>query len=289
MAKGDKLISLSALNIVTHPHSPEQYIELFRELEPNKSTTKMYGQHHGILSKIDINENQGYILGKLYRFTEINQARPWIDTIEAQQMVDQDGKPIQLVESNFKPNSREIWFVFIIKHHRLVFDSRYVAPISMKNFFENIISSTNFSKISKENVSISIEQSEESLDELLKMEFIKNITFLINKPNPDELESIENELKDRLENLNADRMTESIESKNSINPDNRLKSMMKVARSNGYVTIKGRHEGKLIKESTEAHPIKEPKTYNENETTYISALVAHAAVFVKEIMDKMKS
>lgn len=290
-----KNLTLSAINVVQHPHSKERYIDLFKELNKNKNGIKILGQYYGQLSNIDINIEEGYIQGEIYRYTEINKNAPWLNIIEHSQILDEEGKPKLLVEEHFKPNSKKIYFYFIIKHHRLVFDKKEISPKFIKNFFENLIANTNISKkldINKQSIKITVEQSAESLEKILELHHINKIDLVIHRPNPDDLsDDLENGMKLRLENMNADTYMETIKSEHSsIEPDEILKKYMNVARSNGKVEVRGRNEaGKSITESTESHPLEVKTSYNQNIETYITAFKNHAFVLVSGIMDKIRS
>jgi len=291
MAKGrDINIALGALNIVLKKHSDENYISLLEQAFKHSYPVKVFGQYHAIPSKLDINREEGYIFGKLYRFTDINENQAWIDTKKVTEIRDEDGKPIPQVDKDLKPNSKEIYFVFIIKNHRLVFDQKFIATSSMKGFFENLFKDSILRDISKSDINITIEQSEENLEQILKIKHISEIELEINRPNPDDISSLEGSVKARLTNMNADQFTQQIKSKeSSIKPDKDFTQMMKVAISNGVVKAKGINEaGKKIFESTLSHPLKVFKTYNTEQTTYYDALKTYAIDLVESIIDRMK-
>jgi hypothetical protein len=88
-----KNLTLSAINIVQHPHGKQRYINLFKELNKNKNGIKISGQYYGQLNRIEINTEEGYILGKIYRYTEINKNAPWLNIKENSQILDEDGNP----------------------------------------------------------------------------------------------------------------------------------------------------------------------------------------------------
>ncbi len=290
-----KNLTLSAINIVQHPHGKQRYINLFKELNKNKNGIKISGQYYGQLNRIEINTEEGYILGKIYRYTEINKNAPWLNIKENSQILDEDGNPKALVEEHLKPNSKEIYFYFIINNHRLVFDKGVISPKFIKNFFENLISNTEFPKeidINKQSIKITIEQSAESLEKILKLHHINKIDLVINRPNPDDFyDDLENGMKLRLERMHADMYMQTIKSEHaSIEPDDILKKYMDVARSNGKVEVRGRNEsGKSVTESTEYHPLEVKTSYNQNIETYLNAFKSRAFVLVSDIMKKIRS
>lgn len=291
----NKNLTLGAINIVQHPHSAERYVNLFKQLSENKSSIKILGQCYGSFSRIEVNLEEGYILGKIYKFTEINKNAPWLNLKEHSQILDEEGKPKALVEEHIKPNSKEVFFYFIIKNHRLVFDRKAISAKSIKNFFDSLILNTDISEefdINKKSINITIEQSAESLEEILKLHHINKIDLVIHRPNPDDLyEDLENGIKQRLQNMDADIFSQTFKSEQaSIRPDDELKRYMHVARSNGKVEIRGKNEdGKSVIESTESHPLEVKTSYNEKLENYLTAFKNRAFVLVSDIMEKIRS
>lgn len=281
-------LNLSAINIVQHPHSAKKYIELFEEINKTPKIVPIFGSFKGLISNIEINKSEGYIFVKFFRFTDINPNSPWLNTNNKNQVVDQDGNAVQLVEEHFKPNSKEIYFYFVIKNHRLVFDTKLITARSMKSFLENLIKGTTFTNINKEDVKVTIEQSAESLEEILQLYHISKIDLLINRPNPDDLsQSFENSVKKRLENMEASSYEQVVKSDSvGIKPDKELKDYMTVARSNGQVDVKGIDEhGNTKTESTANHPFEAKLSYNDDEETYLEALKNRTFLVVNKIMD----
>ncbi|PLY08374.1 MAG: hypothetical protein C0625_01950 [Arcobacter sp.] len=290
----EKILKLGAINIVQHPHTEEkqEYIELFEEIAKNPIPTKIRGQYYGLIDKVEVNRKEGFIFGKFYRYTNINKNSPWLNIKEKSPIVDDDGKAVQQVEDHIKPNLKEIYFYFIIKNHRLVFDSKIISPNSIKEFLRNVISNTDFKNIKRESVNITVEQSAESLDEILNMYFISQIDLIIDRPNPDDISpNLETGVKRRLENMEADSYQQVIKSDHSsIKPDKELKDYMGVARSNGSVNVKGKDEtGKSISESTESHSLEVKTSYNDGEETYLGAFKSRAFIVVSDIMEKLRN
>ncbi len=291
MAKGKDIhIEITALNIVLKKHSDDNYIGLLEQAFEHKFPVQVFGQYYAIPANLEVNKEEGYIFGKFYRFTNINENQAWLDTKKVSEIRDEEGKPIPQVGKALKPNSKEIYFVFIIKNHRLVFDSKYIAPSSMKNFFINLFKDATLKNISKSEINITIEQAEESLEEILKIKYISEIELEINRPNPDDISSLEGEVKARLTNMNADKLSQQINSaEKNLKPDETFQQMMKVAISNGLVKAKGLNEaGKKVVESTLSHPLKVLKTYNTEQTTYVNALITYAFDIVSNIMSRMR-
>jgi hypothetical protein len=291
----NKSLKLSALNIVLDPHTPEKYLELFDKSFSSNKSIKIWGQYYGFPSRIErvVDEDGDVILqGKFYRYTEIDTSKPWLDVSESRLLVDDHGNAIAQIDEYKKPNSVEIFFIFIAKHHRLVFDASKISHNSMKTFMENLFRQSVFDTIRPEDIAITIEQSDESIDEIINMYHISKLEININKPNPDDFGdvSLEQSVKSRLVNMNSDSLKEEYKSKNeSITPDERTMQLMKVSQSNGHVYAKGKNiNGKSIEESTREHPLIVTKTYNPNSSTYIDAMKSFAINLVDNIISKYK-
>lgn len=287
-----KKLNLSVLNIVLHPHTHNKYIELLKEAFSCAKSIKIRGQYYGLpISIKEINEEEGYILGKFYRYTEIDKSKPWLDVNNASLILDDDGKAIPQVDDSKKPNSTEIFFVFLIRNHRLVYESNLISPNSIKDFFTNLFSQIKFTSIKNNEITINIEQSHESIEEILKMYTINDLIIKIHKPNPDDISSMEDRIQTLLNNVQADEYKEEYTTKNkTIVPDKDIKQKMLVAKSNGSVYAKGISiDGKIIKESTDEHPLIETKEYNTDNFTYIDALKNLSIIVVDNIMEKLRN
>lgn len=286
--KKNKQLKLSVLNIVLHPHTQKKYIELLKKSFSCKKSIQIRGQYYGLpMPIIEINNDEKYIIGKFYRYTEIDKNKPWLDIDKASLIVDDDGNAIPQIDDSKKPNSTEIFFIFSIKHHRLVYESNLISPRSIKKFFDNLFSQVKFDTIKNSDITINIEQSHESIEEILKMYSINELSIKIHKPNPDDIASMEDTIQTLLNNAQA----EEYSTKNrTITPTQEIKQKMIVAKSNGSVFAKGKTiDGKSISESTDEHPLIETKEYNTDDFTYLGALKNLSLVVIDNIMDKLKN
>ena len=283
------IMDLAVINIVIKNHSEEKYIKFLETAFNYKYPVHIFGHYNGLPASIEVKLDEGCIVGKFFRFTDINEHQAWLDTNKGSEIRDEHGNPIPQIENNLKPNSKAIYFVFIIKNHRLVFDTGNIAISSMYNFLKNLFQDVKVDGILKEDINLTIEQSQETIAQIKKIYSINQIDIDINRPNPDDIRSLEGIFKARLENMHADSMHEEFRSKDGgIKPDKELEQLMRIATSNGKVVARGYDStGKRIQESTESHPLKERKLYNTDDTTYLSALKVFAFDIVGKIMESM--
>jgi hypothetical protein len=73
----DKILKLSALNIVLHPHSKDGYKSLIIDAFNVKRSIKMKSGYFGLPVPIEqVNIEDDYIVGKFYRYMEIDINKP---------------------------------------------------------------------------------------------------------------------------------------------------------------------------------------------------------------------
>lgn len=282
-----KKIKIGILNITLQPHSNGKYIKLFKDVFSSKTPIKIRGHYYGIVSILELNEEKKYFIGRFYRYTHIDKNEPWIDVSTTKQIVDKDGNPIPQIDESIQPNSKAIDFVFSVEDHRLIFDVKDIAHNSIKQFFENLFTT----KKQKNSVTITVEQSSESLDEILSIYKLDKLEFFINKPNPDDISKLDGDIKQRLSKLNASQMRESYitDEYSSLKPDDELRQLLLLAISNGGVTTKGKdEEGKTILNSSENHPLEIVKGYNLKESTYLDALKTFGIEVISDIKSRLR-
>ncbi|OGU16789.1 MAG: hypothetical protein A2076_07180 [Geobacteraceae bacterium GWC2_53_11] len=273
MAK-DLKMTIGAINIKIHPHSPEKYIELFEELVNMKRRVPIRGDIYGSLSTfnfLDVNDKVKGFKGYIFKYLNINPNEPWFD-VEQQKVVE----PMQQVEvlKTLKPHFSFFMFYFIPKKHRVFFttyyDSKSISPNSIAKFFTNLFYHPDIiSKFGE--VDVIVEPSIDGLERIFAINTLEKLELVVTKPNPDDHEEEEQKLLRRLGNIKAKRLKQEYvsESRESIQPDNDLRVLSKIAASNGYVYASGKDlAGKHVEESTQLHPFQENLWYSRDENAH---------------------
>lgn len=193
---------------------------------------------------------------------------------------DGDLAPIQVPE-HLKPGFRRYNFVFLPKKHRLFFETRTsegrtIGPTVAQRVFEKLLNQ----KPLMERFGMAEvipEPQREALARILKMHRLDWLELFITRPNPDDAGGeTEREVLKRLQEQNAKSHTEQYHAVNgeTLKPDARTQSLARVANSNGYVSGRGRDsDNKVIRESTQNHPLRYPVKYNENQQSGIAVLI----------------
>lgn len=120
-------ISLAILNIVTHPHTPKLYADLFlRAFREHRKPFKLRGDYYGLVQScfpIDPGDPEAGLEGDLIRFLQIKTDEPWFNLEKVDVASDVEMKAIHIPE-HLKPHSQRLRYVFYPKPHRLVYIER---------------------------------------------------------------------------------------------------------------------------------------------------------------------
>lgn len=269
---------MSALNIVTHPHSPATYVQLFEDLAAMKNVVKVHGDTAILMSPyitaIDGDKTKGFT-GLLYKFFDLNKDTDWADVNNVAVATDEQKKEI-VIPDNLKPHLQAISFVFYPSDHILFFDSKgkqrsklgkgdtNLSPRILKKYFEKYFQ--NDTIVEKyQTLQVHIIPGEEDIEKMLRIPLIKSVELIINLPNNDDLQSYENEYKNNLAAKNVTRKTiEYVGPQLLIDDD--IKKEALVAAHNGRLTVRGKDEfNKPYKKSTSNAAFNEPYEVKDTE------------------------
>ena len=286
----NKSIVLSVLNITLHEHDTDKYIKLLQFIRRNQIKVRYHGDRHAMIGHLGRpKEDKEYLTGQILTFVELDPADQWLNTQTNKPAEDEDLESIQIPE-HLKPGMRMYNFAFFPKKHRLVFESRSaegfsLGPESARRIFE-------FFQKSQRVMStfgpgeVTIEPSREALSKVLGIAQLKSLSIFITRPNPDDNQTTEEIVKERLERQNLKSLEENLkaESGKSIEPDEETVSLAQVAESNGYVNGSGKDDqGAPINESTKDHPMKERTKYDPQTQTGFDAFLNKAVQIVLSI------
>ncbi len=286
-------LRIGILNIVTHPHSPENYINLFKDTFLMKRPAKIRGNHWGIIGSQYIGNyhngklaSQGpeigtIIFGTIYRYLNIDGKGPWLDLNEMAPLeIKENAEP--LIPDNLKPNMRDTTYIFFPYSHKMIFDLSKFSHQTMRALIFHLFCQKrivdNFNM-----VDVHVVAKSESIRKILAAHRISNLEIDISLPNGDDLGELEQAFKDRLENQNADRYHEKIKSrhKEGIKPDKETRAAMKLALQNGKVEAITYNEQNQKKElSTEKHPFEHRLYYSPKTENRLDAMLKASAAIL---------
>lgn len=277
MPRKRKLL-VGVLNIKIHPHSPERYVELFRDIFEAANSVQIRGNDWGTpgwISENITNQPLEGLNGQFYKFLNIDPRDPWFDQSrrEVIEIEGEDAEPP--VPSHLKPNLHKIRFAFFPKKHRFFYDTDRFTPLVARKFLRGLFDSPDI--VSKYGyVDVEIVSSKEVIERLLAIPSKTKLEIRVSLPNPDDTSEEEQRVLDRLRNQNAKRVDEIYTGtkEDGLIPDADTIMLMRVATSNGYVKATGYEQGKKIDFSTLQHPLLEPEYYNPDTTSRRDALLS---------------
>lgn len=287
-----KSYEISAVNVVLHPHTPELYIELFKDILASQQVVKVRGLTALMLGSCtsfsSADNSLNGLKGKVFKFLKLDTKEPWFDTNQQKPADPKDKESIKIPE-HLKPHLEEYEYIFIPKEHKLLFVSKIngkgLSPAFLTDFLKKVTQLPAFSKY--KSIEFTVIPEIDVLQQFFNLKRIKTISFKINRPNPDDLESVEEAVLKKLQEQNIRQYTTTIKeaTNDGINPSEITKQLMEVASHNGEVEAKGNNaSGQLIELSTKKHPLKEKEFWSEGFGTLSENLISAAPKILKQIM-----
>lgn len=231
------------------------------------------GTEHLVLTKfgktVPADDKMGFggIIGK---FTDIPKDADWLDT-DTLQTADDDQLSDIVIPSNLKPNYQAFRFGLFEKDHLITFevysDGNTLSSFQVNKFFKKLSKNR---KITDEfgRVEMDVIPDYDQLDRILESDDLRSITMDIRTPNPDDFGADQfKRTEERLKELNAERelITLTAPRGKSLNIDDVVKSLARVAAENGSVSGKIFENGLTVPVSTDEHPLEERDTYDSEE------------------------
>lgn len=196
-----KKLSYSALNIVSHPHTPKTYTQMFFDLKSEDLAFKLRGDTYATIVHINYQDksiSNSPILGEIVKYTNINKDANWYDMNSQDIAGEHDLLKIKSLPDYLKPNMSKFSFIFYPENHLLVFETLYegqrFSPNYAQSLFEKLFNSPKFAdKYGVVNVTVVPET--DVIDNVLSLSGIKYLRMITNLPNPDSLVKTEGKVK----------------------------------------------------------------------------------------------
>jgi hypothetical protein len=288
-----KTLTIAALNVVLPaPHRSSRYTDLWKAAVAFRDPVKLRGDTGGLIGTARLRnagERDEHIVGDLFKFVNIDFDGKWLD-LDTGRAADPDavGRQVRIPE-NLRPNLRSLPYVFFPRLHRLAFVSHLdqknsITPGMARSLVEQCLRRTDVLEVFGK-VEVTVEPDRETLRRIFAMPKLKKLRIEVSPPNA--LADVERRLFKSMDDQNADRFVQELESKrhDGLKPSSEVRQVAEVAQSNGVVTAKGVNEDdRVVELSTEDHPHQEKLVYNPNLTTAMDALVERAADVVRRLV-----
>lgn len=265
-----RTVKLGAFNIVTHPHSPANYLELFKQGRLLRQPIKVWGETYGILASVYHplgTENSTVITGEVFTFLQLDASLNWFDIIRGEEATDAQVDQVK-IPTELRPHLRKIRYVLFPEDHLFVYtveDATYgaISPTPMKNFLERLLNDNRLLEKTKfQLVDVRLVQDRKALTAILKTVTLERLEIMVRRPNPgdtpgDAEQMVEQEMME--EELEELEIIKKASKEGGIKPNKRTLQYMEAAETNGYVKAKGiSKNGEKREFNTQLSPLIEP-------------------------------
>jgi hypothetical protein len=269
-----KRIVLGEINIVSHPHTPQDYIDTFSALYEKRVRALYHGQRYieiGRIKKCDDERLPEAITGQFFVFSKVNFDDPWLNINKNDAATDEELEEIN-IPSHLVPEFRFFRFIFEPKRHRLYFEKSTVGrhnlspkalALALNKMFADPAVSKKFDEISAFVVS-----DVSSVERMLKLNKLRKLFIRVHRPNADD-EDFEHALFAQMngENVGTREMTLiKAPGFHTILPSSFTQKLAKLAAKMGLVEAWGKDEqGAPIREDSASHPVEHNVVFPEGE------------------------
>lgn len=287
----DRTFRVGVMNIVIHPHTAQKYADLWRMAYRSRKPVDLRGKFKGLIgSHHPVNSDNPLdgIQGEIYKFFDLDPDSPWFDLESAKKAEQEDVNQIR-IPAKLKPDLVLFNYVFFPKVHKLVYEAKTtsgkgLSPGSMEKMLSNLFSN---SRIQEEfgTVEVTAVPRRNSLQTLYKIYRLSSLIIDLRKPNADDFSKLERRYMKRLEDMKARRLQETIvaERGQNLEPDDEVKQLAEVAKSNGEVIAHGADaDGMPVIKSTRAMPMIEAVSYDPDNSDAKSAILQKANEIVND-------
>ncbi len=249
MKNGMTKISLGALNITKHPHSPEDYLRHFQEAcriqRERREGVKIRGDIYGMIGAclpIDENDPLNGVEGNLFTYLEIGRAA-WSNIDKGKPLSEAQLEAIiNGLPPDDKPNFKSFRYIFYPRFHLFVFMTSWERHSFSPKFAETLIAGTLNSPSVMDNgfrnVEVTICQSMENVERLLSSKNLISLEIIYTRPNPDDQGVMEKMYEERMARVKAIRNTQTFESgggNERLAPDDEMWGSARLAAKYGEV------------------------------------------------------
>lgn len=284
MARKQK-IAVCALNVVIHEEDKRDYKKLLKICASKHDVIPFNKTHAACL--IGVNDaftpSGTFLFGLVFKF--VNVRPPYFDTRNISLLLDEEGKPKNIIDPQIKANTLDINFCFFEPEHRIFVDTRNITPKMAKEFFEKIFKNEDVINEFGQ-IDISLHSTKEYIEEILRIPALRSLDIFVHRPNPTSLNRYDFDVEESLREQNSESLQHRLTTRgSSISPNELTKNFMNAARNNGRVIGRGRdEEGKSIEFDTDNSPLVE-SVFADKDEPYLYVLVRAA----QKVWEKIKT
>tara|TARA_Y100000310_G_scaffold269994_1_gene283563 strand:- start:1135 stop:2028 length:894 start_codon:yes stop_codon:yes gene_type:complete len=293
MAREKKLI-VGAINVTMKNHTPERYLELFRDAFKLKTPVNISGDQYGLLANLakleKAQKEPGPITGDIFKYTNINNNAQWFNTSTNDFASDDEVGKINIPE-NLKPNSARFSYLFFPKQHLFFYEGYYdgnsFGPTNAERFVKRLLNTPDL--LEKYGViNVTHVPDHDKVVDALKLKHKERIDLMVKRPNPDNHARAERKVMQRMGAMNVESFSQTYKAvqDGSIDVDDDLETMAHISAKNGYFKIKGKDDAnKPVAYSTDNYPLQD-KSYYDPDVELAFELFSRIANRLKNIISE---
>lgn len=293
MAREKKLI-VGAINVTIKNHTPEKYLELFRDVYKLRHAAKISGDQYGLLANlyklVKDQEEPGPITGDIFRYTDINRGAQWFNT-STNDFASEDEVGAVNIPEYLKPNSARFSYIFFPECHLFFYEGYYdgntFGPTNAERLLQNLLNVPDIVEKYGE-INVTHVPDYDVVNDALNLKHKERIDLVIKRPNPDDHAKAERKVMERMGMLNVETFSQTFKAVqgDSIELDDDLETMAHISAKNGSFTVKGKDENFRPKTfSTTSYPLQE-KDYYDPDAEMAFELFTRLAVRLKNLISE---
>ena len=281
----NRIVPIGVLNLAMHaPHSEVRYSELVEALFAAKRSATTRGASKMMIGRLYSGskavENSDLVTGEIYTFFNLDAGLPWLNTERSEEALEDEVKEVFIPE-NLKPHFSKFLFVFVLPTHRMYIQlksgRRSLGIQAAANGIARLLAMPELEAYGP--VDVTVEPSKDIVDRIFDMPFLRKLHIELLRPNPDDGHREERRLLARLESASASKMSEDwvSERESSLRPDEEIKTLARIAASNGFVEASGKDLNNAPTSiSTRESPLIEKVLFNPRESSLIAFMIEQA-------------
>jgi len=266
----DSKLEVAAVNLRIPNDAQRDYIGLMILLSSLRRGVRVHGDTVLAIQSFD----ESKATGSFAKFTEIDKNGEWFNLGNFETASPEDKRNIR-IPNELRPNYSAFYFKVSEGLHTLAFecysDSKGLSPNFVEKYFDRALTWTEVSTTFG-TVQADIIKDYDGVDGLLNLPNIKEIRFIIKRPNPDDIdENLASVIEEMLADQNADEYEEVWRAKGRdyLEPSDRSFKMGAIAAENGSVDVKNVQSGVTKSHSTNEMPLKETITHKGDISTFV--------------------
>lgn len=246
-----RIMSIAKMNVeMDTPHSPARYVQLLKTAYKLFRDIKVRGDDRFIFTNMEIKGD--HILGTIGKFTHIDFNKNWLN-LSAMKSADKNDMSKVIIPSNLRPNYEPFYFYFYPKKHLFIYEKNS-SPKIVRKFLDTLFSDK---EIVDEfgYINVSIIQSKEGLNEVLRLDKILELEMKIRRPNPDDNGSLDEEVMKAMEESGSSELDFKLKGSRTsgviVTPA--IRKLGEAALKHGQIDSRGLQGNKVVSLSSEDH------------------------------------